>query len=366
MTENDEKVIGRIQSEIEKINKKENNIYFFVLDTKGNPNESLEYIYKLALILQKDGYNVSMLYQEEEKEGEEFVGVRDWLGDEYADIPHENIMNEGTSVSPSDILFIPEIFASIMTHTKSLPCKRVAILQNYDYITEQIPLSVQWGDLNIMDAIVNSKDNEKLLHGIFPYVRTKVVSPYIDERVYDNNNPKKLIVNIISKDPSNINKIVKPFYWSYPLFKWVSFRDLRGLSKEEYGNKLQEAAITIWVDDDAFMGQSALETMKSGSLLMAKIPNNNLDWVTNEDGTLFDGCLWFDSIRQLPRMVAQLIRSWITDKIPSEITEKGKELGNKYTKEKTEKEIKDFVAETLEKRKNELEGLITSIKGQKA
>ena len=355
------KVVKRIKTEIEKIDKKENTLYFFVLDTKGNPNENLEYIYKLAFLIKNKGYNVTMLYQEDE----DFVGVGEWLGKEYAELPHENIMGEGTSVSPSDIVFIPEIFASVMTQTKNLPCKRVAILQNYDFITEQIPLSVQWGDLNIMEAIVNTEDNKRLLNNIFPYVKTTVINPYIDERVYDDNNPKKLIVNILSKDPSNINKIVKPFYWSYPLFKWVSFRDLRGFSKEEYGEKLREAAITIWVDDNAITGQDALEAMKSGSLVLAKIPSNNLDWVLNKDGSLFEGCLWFDSVRQLPNMIAQLVRSWITDKIPAEIVEKGKELANSYTKQRTEKEFDEYINNTLDDRKNKLEDLITAVKKQK-
>ena len=67
----DTTVIERINNEIEKINKKESNIYFFVLDTKGNPSGSLAYIYNLALLLHNEGYKVSMLYQEQE----EFVGV---------------------------------------------------------------------------------------------------------------------------------------------------------------------------------------------------------------------------------------------------------------------------------------------------
>lgn len=358
---NDKSVVGRIKAEIEKIDKKENTLYFFVLDTKGNPNENLEYIYKLALSIKNKGYNVTMLYQDDE----EFVGVREWLGDDYADLPHENTMGEETVVSPSDILFIPEIFASVMTQTKNLPCKRVAILQNYDFITEQIPLSVQWGDLNIMDAIVNTEDNKRLLGNIFPYVKTTVVKPYIDERIYDDNNPKKLIINILSKDPSNINKIVKPFYWSYPLFKWVSFRDLRGFNKNDYGEKLREAAITIWVDDNAISGQDALEAMKSGSLVLAKIPNNNLDWVLGENGALFEGCLWFDSIRQLPNMIGQLVRSWITDKIPSDIVEKGKELANTYTKQSTEEEFEKFIVDSLNDRKNKLKDLITVVKNKK-
>ena len=66
MEEKDLTVIQRIEAEIAKIDNKESNIFFFVLDTKGNPSGSLEYIYKLAMILKENEYNVTMLYQKEE------------------------------------------------------------------------------------------------------------------------------------------------------------------------------------------------------------------------------------------------------------------------------------------------------------
>ena len=59
------------------------------MDTKGNPSGSLEYIYKLALILNDNGYNVTMLYQKEADD--EFVGVGDWLGEKYANLKHSDI-----------------------------------------------------------------------------------------------------------------------------------------------------------------------------------------------------------------------------------------------------------------------------------
>lgn len=360
MTEKDKEVIGRIETEIEKIDKNENNIYFFVLDTKGNPSGTLEYIYKLALLLKENGFNVTMLYQEDD----EFVGVKDWLGEEYANLPHEDITKEGTSVSPSDILFIPEIFASVMTQTKNLPCKRIAILQNYSFITEQIPLSVQWGDLQIMDAIVNTKENQELLKTIFPYVKTQVIDPYLDSRFYDDKEPKKLIVNIVSKNPGDINKIVKPFYWANPLLKWVSFRDLRGFSKEEFAKHLRDGAITIWIDDEAPVGYSALEAMKSGSLVMAKIPDNKLDWVMTPDGELENGCIWFDSIRQLPNMISAVVRGWITDNIPQAIINRGKEIASIYTKEQTASELISYMQNILNERKEQLNNLITTIKNK--
>lgn len=356
-TDKDQVVIGRIQSEIEKINNKTNNIYFFVLDTKGNPSGSLEYIYKLAYILKEGGYNVTMLYQEDD----EFVGVGEWLGEKYAQLPHENIVNEGTSVSPSDILFIPEIFSNVMTQAKQLPCKKVAILQNYDFITEQIPLSVQWGDFNVMDAIVNTEDNIELLKGIFPYVKATLVTPYIDEMFHDTIEPKQMVVNIVSKNPSDITKVVKPFYWAYPTYKWVSFRDLRGFSKEEFANKLREGAMTIWIDNDASFGYSALEAMKSGSFVISKLPNNKLPWVVDENGDLNDCCLWFDNVHQLPKIIANVVRKWVTDTLPKDTIEVGKDVASKFNKETTERQILDFINDVLDRRKTELNNLILSI-----
>ena len=358
----DQVVLERIQAEIDKIDKKENKIFFFVLDTKGNPSGSLEYIYRLAHILHEKEYNVTMLYQEEE----EFVGVGEWMGEKYASLPHENIAKEETGVSPSDILFIPEIFANVMTQAKQLPCKKVALLQNYDFISEQLPLSIQWGDLNVMDALVNTVENETLLKEIFPYVKTKVVPPYIDDLYHDTNEPKKMIVNIVSKDPSMVNRVVKPFYWTYPLFKWVTFRDLRGFSNEEFASKLKEGAITIWIDEVAPFGYSALAAMKSGSLLLAKLANNRLPWATTETGEFINGCTWFDNVRQLPQMIAQLVRAWVTNnQIAEEIVEEGKKIANQYTKDKTEKELVEYIETLLSNRKDELHNLLLSIKGQK-
>ena len=125
MEEKDLTVIQRIEAEIAKIDNKESNIFFFVLDTKGNPSGSLEYIYKLAMILKENEYNVTMLYQKEENE--EFVGVEEWLGTKYSELEHYDIASDEVSVSPSDILFIPESvlraakisFLNIIEHQKN-------------------------------------------------------------------------------------------------------------------------------------------------------------------------------------------------------------------------------------------------------
>ena len=68
MSEKDLKVIENIQKEISRIDKKENKIYFFVIDTKGVPSGSLEYIYNLALILKKSRFILMDFGQERRRE----------------------------------------------------------------------------------------------------------------------------------------------------------------------------------------------------------------------------------------------------------------------------------------------------------
>ena len=354
MTEREEQALARLQKEIDKIASKENRILFFVLDTKGNPSGSLEYIYNLALILKEDGYDVTMLHQEEE-----FIGVEGWLGKKYAELPHANISKSNIDVSPADILFIPEIFAQVMNQTKKLPCKRIAILQNYDYLLEQMPFAGQWGDFGILEAVVNEPYNANLVKDIFPYVKTHLVRPFINPIFGETNEPKKMVVNIVAKNQGDINKIVKPFYWKYPAYKWVSFRDLRGFPKEGFAAALREAAITIWVDEDASFGYSALEAMRSGNILIAKMPKNPISWSTEDENStkLKDCCIWFDDFNALHKQIASAVRSWTTDSVPAAIYEAEKETAAAYTYEQTKEDILKYVADVLETRKKEMEAI---------
>ena len=363
----EEKALNRVLNEISKIEKKENNVFFFVLDTKGNPSGSLEYIYKLAMIAKNEGFKVGMLYQTIDK-NDEFVGVEGWLGSEYASLPHYDISNNDVEITPSDILFIPEIFSNVMNQTKKLPCKRIAILQNYDYLIEQMPFSAQWGDFGILEAITNTEYNSKLIKDVFPYVKTNIITPYIDNIFGQTKEPKKMVVNIVASDQSDINRIVKPFYWKFPTFKWVSFRDLRGLPKEKFAESLREAAITIWVDDNTSFGYSALEALKSGSILIAKVPNTPLKWMDEDNdeniGKLRNCCIWFDNLNDVQRVIASAVRSWITDNVPTTLTDEANKVKELYTYETTKNEFTSYLNAVIDNRLKEMKQLVEVVKNK--
>ena len=358
MSEKDLKVIENIQKEITKINKKENRIYFFVIDSKGVPSGSLEYIYNLALILKGEGYDVNMLHTEEE-----FVGVGAWLGEEYTSLPHFNVNKGEVGTSPSDVLFIPEIYSQVMNQTKNLPCKRVIILQNYDYVVEQMPYVAQFGDFGILEGITNSDYQAAELNESFPYMKLKKVRPFISKIFGSTIAPKKMVINVISKDQSDIKRIVKPFYWKYPFFKWVSFKELRNLSKEEFAKELREGAITIVVDESASFMYSAIEAMKSGSITMVKVPTTTVDWANGEE--LPNCCVWFNDYDTLHKQIASVVRSWITDKVPTVLAEETKKVTEEYTEENTKADILAYITDVLDRRKKEMQDLVVQIKAKK-
>jgi len=357
MSEKNLKVIENINKEISKIDKKENKVYFFVIDTKGVPSGSLEYIYNLALIAKGEGYDVAMLHTEEE-----FEGVESWLGKEYAELPHFNVNNGEVGTSPSDVLFIPEIYSQVMNQTKNLPCKRVAILQNYDFLVEQMPYAAQWGDFGIMEGITNSDYQASELNEVFPYVKLTKVTPYLSKIFGSTIEPKKMVINVVAKDQSDIKKVVKPFYWKYPHLRWVSFKDLRNMPKKEFAQALREGAITIVVDEDASFMYAALEAMKSGSITMVKVPRTEVEWASGDE--LPNCCVWFDNYNTLHKQIASVVRSWITDKIPPVLAEEAKKVTGEYTDERTKKEFIEYLTSVLDRRKKEMEELLIQVKKQ--
>lgn len=336
---------------IDKLKKKDFNVYFFVLDTKGNPNSSLEYIYRTAYTIKEAGYNVTMLHMDKE-----FVGVGEWMGTKYSELPHANIETDNVNVSPSDFLFIPEIFANVMMQTKTLPCKRVIIVQNYNFITEFMPVSQTLENLNIHDAVVTSDYQGKMITNYFPGLRTHVVHPSINCIFKKSDKPKRLVINIIAQEQSDVHMIVKPFYWMNPIYRWVSFSDLRGMSQDVFAEALNTAAITIWMDDKTNFGYSLLEALRSGGIVLAKTPTNPSEWMVDENGDFTDKIIWFDNINELPKILPSVIRSWTLDEVPDEVYKGQDEFSSEYSEKKQKEEILNvYIKDFFEKRLKEFE-----------
>ena len=380
--DNTKELVQRIETEIGKLKDKSFKVLFYVPDAKNNATGYISYIYQMALTLQQLGYNVKMLYQlDNEYTAEElkkldlenqpiddnrvFVGVTESLGEKYATLEHANIQNEELEVSPSDFLIIPEVYSSVMNQTKKLSCKRIVLTQNYNYLTDFIQVGVSWANFGITDTITSCLNQAELVNSVFPYVKTKVLTPYIPSYFYEGNEPKKLIVNIITKSQKDANKIIKPFYWKYPMYKWVSFRDLRSYPREMFADYLREGAITIWVDSDTQFGYAPLEAIKSGNIVIGKIPELIPEWMLSEDKTqLLDNGIWFNDINSVHKIIADVIRTWINDDIPSEITDAMKETAKKYSFDEYKVNLDNLINSYINERVKEFEEVIIVAKSK--
>lgn len=379
MNSNDKKALERIDEAISKLETNDFCFYFFVVDCKNVPNGSIQYIYQLAKTLNDKNYKVKMLYQlENEYDNEEleelkrkekpiddrrvFTGVGDWLGEEYMQLEHLNISKKEWTVSPSDFLFIPEVFSSLMkqTYQYKAPCKRIVLLHNYDYITEFIPFSDEWGTYGIHDVIANTKAQGDLISGVFPYVNVKILNPYISNIFRKPIKPKKLIVNIISKKTEDVNKIMKQFYWKYPMYKFISFRDLRGYPKETFAEFLQESAITVWIDNETPFGYSAIEAIKTGNIVIGKVPEHMPEWMGDENG-LFNNGVWTYDLNTIPDILSRVLGSWMQDRIPETLYENMDNVDNLYTFEDYQNNVNEIINGYINDRINELKEIKTVI-----
>jgi hypothetical protein len=273
----------------------------------------------------------------------------------YADIPHANIENENVEIRPCDFLFVPEIFSNVLAQTKNLPCKRVVILQNFNYLTEFMPFGGGWSDMGIRDVITTTERQAELAKECFPYINTHIVPPAIKSLYYEGKEPKKMVVNVVAKNQSDVNRIVKPFYWKYPMYSWVSFRDLRNLPREDFSNYLRSGAFTIWYDRDTEFGNSALEAMASGSIIIGKVPENEPEWLI-EDGNIKDNGVWFFNVSDVHKIIAGAIESYINDELPDIIIENMKNTAVKYNTETFKHNVTEvYVNNIFNNRKIELE-----------
>jgi hypothetical protein len=171
-----------------------------------------------------------------------------------------------------------------------------------------------------------------------------------------------MVVNIVAKNQSDVNRIVKPFYWKYPLYRWISFRDLRGLPNTMFADALREAAVTIWVDTDTNFGYTPLEAMKSGSIVIGKIPEDIPEWMYDEDGNINNAGIWFDNINDIYPIIASVVRTWINDSVPVELYNDMVTISERYTPAAQKKAIEDvYVKGFFEKRQQDFAEAIALI-----
>jgi hypothetical protein len=343
-TENYEKLEKSINNMKEKFSR----IYFMVQDTKGNAKASIKYIYHMALTLKNNGYNAIILHEKPE-----YFGVSSWLGEEYmTNLEHRSIEGTSLEISPDDLVIVPEIYGFVMEQITKLPCGKIVLSQAFDHIFETLQPGQSWPQLGFFKCITTSNKQKELIESVMRSVTVDVIEPFISDNFKKSEYPEKTIVNIHTRDHRDTTNLIKAFYVKFPQYRWITFRDLRGLSEIEFADAMKDSFISVWIDQSGSYGTFPLESMKMGIPVLGLVPDITPSWMTEDNG------LWINNKTIMVDILSDFIQNWLEDNLNPQLFEQ---------MEKTVSELPsqdDFEKNTISLFENIFETRITSFEDQ--
>jgi len=354
--------IKQVKEVLAKLESKDFNLYFFTLDTKGNPTAGIANIYEHVKILNDLGFKASILHEKNDyklRGDQEGNGIADWLGEEYASLPHVSIEGQQLNISPADFIVIPEIFSNIMDQVKTFPCKKVVFSQSYDYLLELLQIGKRWNvDYGFNDVITTSDKQANYLKTLFPSINTHVVPVSIPSYFKDSEKPKIPVVSILTRNQGDAAKIAKSFYLQFPIYKWITFKELRGLPRQQFANELAKSCLAVWVDDQSGFGTFPLEAIECNTPVIGKMPNMIPEWMENVDADgnviIKQNGVWTNTTLNIPELIATYLKVWLEDSVPSDLTDAINETKGSYTSEKQVEKAIAAYSTMLENRINEM------------
>ena len=344
-----------VEEIISKLENKEFGLYFFTLDTKGNPTAGVANIYEHVKVLNELGYSATIIHEKNDYKmhgDSEGMGLSDWLGEEYTKLPHMSIESQQLNVGPQDFIIVPEVFSNLMDQVKQFPCKKIVISQSYDYITELLPIGRRWTDYGFNDVITTSKKQGEYLKSMFPSINTYTVPISISDYFVDSDKPKIPVVSIVAREQGDAAKIAKMFYLQNPLYKWITFKELRGIPKRQFAEELGKSCLAVWLDDRAGFGTFPLEAIQCNTPVIGKMPNMIPEWMEEIDaegnGKIKNNGVWTNTHLNIPELIATYMKVWLEDTVPQDLLDGMESTKNTYTAE-NQKEIIENVYGTLVK-----------------
>jgi hypothetical protein len=310
----------KVQQSIENLRNKTSKIYFLVQDTKNNAKASVRFIYEMAYAIKQNGFNPIMLHEKKD-----YTSVSEWLDDKYmTELPHQAIEGENLQIAPEDFIVLPEIFGFVMEQIKNLPCGKIVLAQSYRYILETLQPGQSWAQFGFFKCITTSEKQKEYIERVMKQTSYDIVSPTISSYFEPRALPPMPIIAVHTKEQTDTVNLIKTFYLKFPQYRWFTFKDMRGLSEKEFAETLKECFLSVWIDDDSAFGTFPLESMSCGVPVMARIPNIQPEWMTENNG------LWVTDKTLMPDFVADFIQNWLEDNIKPELYEEGFKTAEKY------------------------------------
>ena len=224
-------------------------------------------------------------------------------------LPHRAIEGQNLEVSPEDFIVIPELFGFVMPQITKLPCGKVVLCQAYDHMFETLQPGQTWNQLGFYKCITTSEKQKEYIESVMRNVSFDILAPFISDSFTTTKYPAKPIIAIHSREQRDTSNFIKSFYVKFPQYRWVTFRDMRGLSEKDFANALKDCFLSVWIDESSSYGTFPLESMKSGVPVLGLVPNLVPQWMNEDNG------LWINNKIQLVDFASQFLQNWLEDNV---------------------------------------------------
>jgi hypothetical protein len=104
--------------------------------------------------------------------------------------------------------------------------------------------------------------------------------------------------------------------------------------------------------------------MKSGSLVIGKVPAVAPDWML-EEGELTNSGIWVDNFATLPSVLASVIRTWTMDGIPENIQNDADILVSRYTEGQQLSDVKNVIEGLIQTRRQDFKDTLKELENKK-
>lgn len=343
----------KLEKSVKILQDKSCRIYFFVQDTKGNPKASVRHMYQMALTLKRKGYNAMIL-----KEKEEYIGVGEWIGQEYMDeLTHKAVEGQNLEISPEDFLIIPEIYGFVLDQVKNLPCAKIIMCQAYDYMLETLQPGFGWANYGFLKCITTSEFQKDYIEGIMKSISFDIIEPLIPSCFEKQTVPPNPIIGVHSRDQRKALNFIKSFYLKFPQYRWITFRDLRGLSQTDFAASVKECFLTVWIDETSGYGTFPLESMKCGVPVIGRVPHLLPHWMNESNG------IWVPDELKMVDITSDFIQNWLEDNIKPELyDEMQKTVETLITEEQFEEKVLNIFDSYIQTRLEGFESQLNKLK----
>jgi len=259
----------------------------------------------MAMTLLNNGFNPIILHEKTD-----YTSVGNWMGSEYSEkIPHRSIEGQNLEVSPEDFIVVPELFGFVMNQVTKLPCGKIVLCQAYDHILETLQPGENWSQLGFFKCITTSETQKEYLENVMRNISYDIVTPSISDVFEKQKFPPKTIITVHTRDHRDTVNLIKAFYARFPQYRWITFRDMRGLSESEFANAMKESFCSVWIDSTSGFGTYPLESFKMGIPVIGLVPNLQPEWMDENNG------IWINNQNMFVDVIADFIQNWLEDNI---------------------------------------------------